>query len=152
MIFNYIPELDWIIASSSYLEEFYSPLTTIGYFMALTILIMLVLIIPITWMISSRLAKPLQEMINVFESGANADYTNRLDIRWGGEMGRVAENYNRFIDKFQKTGKQLQNSEERFRSIFENSLEGIFQISSQGKCIAANPAMATRGSLFCFLL
>ena len=143
VIFNYIPELDWIIASSSYLEEFYRPLTTIGYSMAVIILIMLILIIPLTWMISSRLAKPLQEMINVFESGAEADFTNRLEIGWGGEMDRVAENYNRFIDKLQKTGQQLQNSEERFRSIFENSLEGIFQISPKGECIAANPAMAT---------
>jgi len=76
---SYFEPWDWIIASSSYLEEFYSPLATIGYFMALTILIMLILIIPITWVISSRLAKPLQEMINVFESGANADFINRLD-------------------------------------------------------------------------
>lgn len=143
VIFNYIPELDWIVASSSYLEEFYKPLTTIGYSMTFIILIMLILMVPITWLISSRLAKPLQEMINVFESGAEADFTNRLEIGWGGEMDRVAENYNQFIDKLQKTGQQLQNSEERFRSIFENSLEGIFQISPKGECIAANPAMAT---------
>ncbi|MCP3942317.1 MAG: diguanylate cyclase [Desulfobacteraceae bacterium] len=143
VIFNYIPELDWIIASSSYLNEFYSPLTTIGYSAALTIFIMLILIIPITWLISSRLAKPLQEMINVFESGVKADFSNQPDVQWGGAMNQVAENYNRFIDKLQKTGQELQNSEERFRSIFENSVEGIFQISPQGECIAANPAMAT---------
>jgi len=142
VIFNYIPELDWIIASSSYLEEFYSPLTTIGYSMVLTIFIMLILIIPITWLISSRLAKPLQEMINVFERGAGADFSSRLDVRWGGEMDQVAENYNKFIDKLQKTGKQLQNSEERFRGIFENAVEGIFQASPRGRLTAANPAMA----------
>lgn len=143
VIFNYIPEMDWIIASSSYLEEFYHPLTTIGYSMAVTILFMLTLIIPLTWLLSSRLATPLQKMINVFESGAKADFSNRLDIRWGGEMDRVAENYNKFIDKLQKTSRQLQTSEEQFRSIFENSVEGIFQVSYQGNFLAVNPAMAT---------
>lgn len=35
------------------------------------------------------------------------------------------------------------NSEKKYRSIFENSLEGIFQISPAGKFISLNQAMAT---------
>jgi diguanylate cyclase (GGDEF)-like protein/PAS domain S-box-containing protein len=116
-------------------------LTSLGYAMVLTIFIMLILIIPITRLISSRITKPLQEMSTVFENGAT-DFSNRLDIGWGGEMDRVAKNYNRFMDKLQETGNKLQTSEERFRSIFENSVEGIFQASPQGKLIAANPSMA----------
>ncbi len=142
VIFNYIPELDWIVSSSSYLEEFYHPLTTMGYSIVITVFIMLILIIPITWLISSRLAKPLQEMIRVFENGAQADFSNRLDHTWGGEMGEVAKNYNIFIDTLEKTRHQLEKSEETFRNIFENSVEGIFQISIQGNIITANPAMA----------
>ncbi len=142
VIFNYIPELDWIVASSSYLEEFNNPLTTIAYSMLVTIGVMLVLIIPLTWLISSRLARPLQEMINVFENGARADFSSRLDDNWGGEMGAVAANYNRFIDTLETTRFDLERSEEKFRSIFENSVEGIFQINPEGRFITANPAMA----------
>jgi diguanylate cyclase (GGDEF)-like protein len=124
VIFNYIPELDWIVASSSYLKEFYYPLTTIRYSTFFTVLIMLLLIIPITWLISSRLAKPLQEMINVFEHGASADFSSRLNLNWGGEMGEVAKNYNRFIDTLESTRKQLERSNNELeKRVEERTLE-----------------------------
>jgi PAS domain S-box-containing protein len=37
---------------------------------------------------------------------------------------------------------QVQQAERNYRSIFENAVEGIFQSTSAGKFIAANPAMA----------
>lgn len=142
VIFNYIPELDWIVASSSYLEELYHPLTIIGYSTLGTLLIMLLLIIPITWMISSRLARPLEEMIDAFQNGAKADYSKRLNPKWGGEIGEVAKNYNTFISTLEKTRNQLEISEGKFRALFENSFEGIFQITLNGDLLTANPAMA----------
>ena len=36
----------------------------------------------------------------------------------------------------------LRQSEERYRSIFENSVEGIFQTTLDGKYVAVNPALA----------
>ncbi len=36
----------------------------------------------------------------------------------------------------------LQEAEHRYRSIFENTIEGIFQSSSQGQYLRANPALA----------
>jgi len=35
----------------------------------------------------------------------------------------------------------LQQAEEKFRSIFENAAEGIFQIAPDGRCLNANPAL-----------
>jgi PAS domain S-box-containing protein len=39
--------------------------------------------------------------------------------------------------------KALKEAELQYRSIFDNALEGIFQISAAGKVLTANPAMAT---------
>ncbi len=142
VIFNYIPELDWIVASSSYLEEFYSPLKRIGMFTLIAAAVMFPVVIIVTWLISSMLARPLQEMISVFGSGGQLEYSQRMEVRWGGEMDRVAENYNRFIDKLQRTRRRLLESEEKFRGIFENSIEGICQIAKDGKLVTINPAMA----------
>lgn len=36
----------------------------------------------------------------------------------------------------------LRLAEEKYRSIFENAVEGIFQVSSSGKFLSANPALA----------
>jgi len=36
----------------------------------------------------------------------------------------------------------LRNSEEKYRNLFENSFEGIYQVSTEGRFISANPAAA----------
>ncbi len=38
---------------------------------------------------------------------------------------------------------ELQQAEEKYRSIFENAAEGIFQITPEGSYLSANPALAT---------
>ncbi|MCP3873311.1 MAG: diguanylate cyclase [Desulfobacteraceae bacterium] len=85
---------------------------------------MLILLIPITWQISSRLAKPLQEMINLFETGARSGFTNRLDVKWGGEMDEVAKNYNNFIGTLDTTRQQLEKSHDELeKRVEERTLE-----------------------------
>jgi PAS domain S-box-containing protein len=44
--------------------------------------------------------------------------------------------------KLEKQNIQLQQAEEKYRSIFENATEGIFQATPEGKYITANPALA----------
>lgn len=38
---------------------------------------------------------------------------------------------------------ELQQAEQKYRSIFENAVEGIFQVSLDGRYLSANPALAT---------
>src|SRR5713101_4871309 len=41
-----------------------------------------------------------------------------------------------------QTEEALRQAEERYRGIFENAVEGIFQTSLDGRYVAANPALA----------
>lgn len=43
------------------------------------------------------------------------------------------------------TERALQESEERYRAIFENAVEGLFQTTPEGRFLSANPAMARLG-------
>jgi diguanylate cyclase (GGDEF)-like protein/PAS domain S-box-containing protein len=47
------------------------------------------------------------------------------------------------ISHYKKTLTQLMDAETRYRSIFENAVEGIFQTTAEGRYIAVNPALAT---------
>ncbi|WP_419788300.1 diguanylate cyclase domain-containing protein [Pseudodesulfovibrio sp.] len=47
----------------------------------------------------------------------------------------------REIDQRKRTERALRLAEEKYRSIFERAVEGIFQSSSEGKLLEANPAM-----------
>jgi PAS domain S-box-containing protein/putative nucleotidyltransferase with HDIG domain len=46
------------------------------------------------------------------------------------------------ITKRKKAEQTLKESEEKYRSIFENSVEGIYQSTPEGRFISINPAMA----------
>ena len=58
-----------------------------------------------------------------------------------GQVQRVIE-YVRNITKRMQAEEALRKAEERYRSIFENAVEGIFQSTPEGRYIIANPAMA----------
>ena len=44
------------------------------------------------------------------------------------------------ITKRKRAEELLKKAEEKYRSIFENAVEGIFQITPQGQFIVTNPA------------
>lgn len=74
------------------------------------------------------------------------------EIRWVSERGTGIWNSQGQVEALEgfiqditarKTSEQaLQKAEQRYRSIFENTVEGIFQTSPEGQYISANPALA----------
>ncbi|MDM8515666.1 cache domain-containing protein [Desulfobacterales bacterium HSG16] len=143
VIFNYIKELDWIVASSSYLEEIHAPLKIIKYTIVAIFCLMLCLVFPLTWWISLSIIQPLQKVMNGFSSGIEGNFSKRLDMSpIGGEIGMLADYYNKFMCRLEDYNNKLIESEKNYRSIFENAVEGIFRSSPKGKFISSNPSGA----------
>jgi two-component system NtrC family sensor kinase len=145
VLFNYIPELDWIVASSSYLEEFYAPLQTITYSSLLLGGVLILFLLPLTWFMSSSITRPLKRLIGAFQEGAKGDLTNRMPLRPNpgkDELELLANYYNAFMDKLEASRKKLIESEEKHRNIVDNAVQGVFQSSLDGRLLQANPAMA----------
>ena len=46
------------------------------------------------------------------------------------------------LSKLKKSEDELRKSEEKYRQIFENAADGIYQTTPQGRFVSANPAMA----------
>ncbi len=47
-----------------------------------------------------------------------------------------------YAAKLEKSNRELRDTEEKYRGIFENAVEGILQSTPEGRYISANPAMA----------
>lgn len=140
--YNYISELDWIIASSGYLEEFYKPVNSIRLSTVFTIAFSILLIIPTTWFLSSRIAGSLNRLSMAFRTGSEGDYSVRIEEKGRGEIGQLAKYYNIFMEQLEWSSQKLQESEEKYRGIFENAIEGMFQTKPEGQFISANKALA----------
>ena len=61
-------------------------------------------------------------------------------IPYGGKEVRIAEF--RDITERRKAGAMLKESEERYRNIFDNASEGIYQSTPEGRFVYVNPALA----------
>ncbi|MDJ0783976.1 MAG: cache domain-containing protein [Desulfosarcinaceae bacterium] len=139
VIFNYIPELDWIVTSSSYLEEFYEPLSTLRNLVIFGGQLSLVLFILITLKISAAITSPLKTLENKFNQGATGDFSIRMRREERDEIGQLANYFNSFMQKLEVYSKSLKKeiqertqaeaalsaSEEMFSKAFRSSPHGI---------------------------
>jgi len=73
------------------------------------------------------------------------NYRKELESEVAGrteELRQALENLEQDIAERKRVEEVLRLSEQKYRSIFENSVEGIFQSTSEGQYITVNPSMA----------
>jgi PAS domain S-box-containing protein len=58
------------------------------------------------------------------------------------ELGQVVQSFNDVATRLRREWAQAREAEENYRSIFENAIEGIFQLAPEGRFLSANPAVA----------
>ena len=153
-VLNYIPDLDWIVASSGYLDEFYAPLHTIRNLFVAMVIFMLLLVLPLTMHISSTITNPLQELMKRFAAYSPGDFS-RVDRQSGDELGQLARYFNLFMEKLEHYNEKLQGeilerrqaeeglrlSEEIFSKAFRSNPNGICIVSlTTGRFINVNDA------------
>ncbi|MCG8637926.1 MAG: cache domain-containing protein, partial [Desulfobacterales bacterium] len=153
VIFNYIPEYDWIIASASYLDEIYAPLNTVKSIIVAIVLLISVLVFGLSFWINASVVRPLRALMNRFDQGASGNFNVRMPVRSTDEIGQLAGYFNRFMDKLAISSRELREeiaqrkqneqalrlSEEMFSKAFRSSPSGMFIVSlASGKIINVN--------------
>ncbi len=154
VIFNYIPEYEWMVASSSYLEEFYGPLSTVRNLILLTVIITIMLGLPITYTLSESITNPLKRLMTNFNKVAQGNFTVRMEQRSNDELGLLATYFNSFMERLErynidlneqiqvrkKAETALRESEQRYRTVMETAPDPIVVFDMKGKVTLINPA------------
>ncbi|MCK9205685.1 MAG: cache domain-containing protein [Salinivirgaceae bacterium] len=108
VIFNYIPEFDWIVASSSYVDEFYEPLKQMRIIIMVIVIVVLLLLFLLTFGYSSYIMKSLNKIIEGFQRGGMGDFEVRIAKTSEDEMGMLSEYFNNFMGKLDTYNRSLQ--------------------------------------------
>ncbi len=156
-VFDYIPELDWIVASSGYIEEFYGPLETVRNIVISTSAIMLLLVLILTLWLSALITLPLKELMSRFAQGSSGDLSVRMNVRSRDEIGQLSRYFNEFMERLETSNKKLRTeiaereraekavreSEQKFRLLFERSADAMVILDGDRfiDCNAAAMAM-----------
>lgn len=89
--------------------------------------------------VSTELIDLLSEMKQHREGG---DFNQQVTVEPHTEVGQIASEYNRVLERVTSEITVREEAERKFRSIFENAVEGIFQTTPDGKYLSANLALA----------
>ena len=152
--FKYMPGFKWIVATSSYIDEFYAPLQLLKKVILLAMLFSLALVLPITFIISHSITQPMQRLICRLNKGiaelrtetrppSSSDEMERLTLYFNSFMERL-EAYSQSIHQEIAERKQveaaLRESEEKYRSVMEAVPDPILVHDTKGFVTYLNPA------------
>ncbi len=101
-----------------------------------------VLAIGVGFLTARSFTKPLEHLLGVIRSMSAGDLEQRADIRQNDEIGELAWAFNEMADELEEKQNSLRKAEEKYRGIFQNAVEGIYQTTGDGKVLNANPAIA----------
>ncbi len=154
VIFDYIPEYEWIVASSTYLDELFEPLDIIGNIVAVTAILTFILAIPATLKISSSITSPLMQVMDRLENMSHRYFPVSVPLQKSDEIGILTSYLEKFMSQLKvyndemeaqilvrkNTEKALRESEERYRSVMEAVPNPVVVYDIRGNVIYLNPA------------
>lgn len=157
VLFDFVPELDWIVASTRYEDETYGPMRAVAWSVTVAIACAMTALLFMTLWVSRSITRPLGELREYLARGAAGDLSSRMTVRSGDEVGQVAGYLNQFmaelesyradleglvaartadlereIEERRKAEQALRESELRFRTIYESSNDAIMLLDEHG--------------------
>jgi signal transduction histidine kinase/CheY-like chemotaxis protein len=137
VIYKYLPEFKWIIASSSYVKEVFAPLDTFRNFVIGTLIVVVLSAILITYLISTVVTIPLSDLMDKLEEGAKGDFSVRINYKSSDEFAKLSIHFNSFMGQLEQNNKkiesEIQKNQEARVALVENDLKlrGLFNKSFQ---------------------
>lgn len=142
-------ETSWTVAVNIPEKEVFVEVHRLVAVMFTIGLLVTLFIVGAVWVISGAIARPIDDMKRVFRVVAQGNLDEPIDTTRKDELGSLAQSFSHMRDEIRakiarimESDKELRKSEEKYRSIFENAVEGIFQSTPEGGLISVNPAMA----------
>lgn len=88
-------------------------------------------------------------LISMEAQRQRGDFSTPVYVDPHTEVGQIAAEYNRVLERVnleiaarEQSAEAARQAKEKYRGIFENAVEGIFQTTLQGEYLSANPALA----------
>ena len=102
----------------------------------------IVLLIASIFLITAPVIRRIERCRELSTDICNGHLERRLLMDSRDEVGDLALDLNEMAAQLEKNYRDLEQAERKYRGIFENSVEGIFQTNSDGIMLVANPKLA----------
>lgn len=148
----YFQPWDWVIAAGSYESEIFRVTTRIRHLVIVILGATLLLLLVQDIFLGQALTRPIHALSTVTQRMAEGDLEQLVPIRRGDEIGDLAKNFNRMAEKLQayteglertvqERSQELAESERKYRTFVESSLDGLVTTDKKGYVTFVNHAM-----------
>ncbi len=115
----------------------------------MSVLVFVTLGVVTSYIHDSAIMQPMKEIRKVVEAFGEGDLDSRIALNREDEwnvienaLNSMAADLSHANAEILKRQTELELAEQKYRSIFENAVEGIYQSTPEGQYLGANPAMA----------
>ena len=100
-------------------------------------------VIATSYVLVNRLVtRPVKRLGALAQRVARGELGARTEVEHSDEIGALTQQFNSMSERLLASSQGLRQSEQRYRSLFENATEGIFQTDAKGRILSLNRALA----------
>ena len=132
----------WIIMVSQPMAEILDPVRSLKKIVLLVVAATIGLLIASIFLLTAPVVRGIERCREFSAEIRSGRLERRLRLDSRDEVGDLARDLNHMAVQLQESYHHLEEVERKYRGIFENSVEGIFQTNSDGIMLAANPRLA----------
>ncbi|WHH61347.1 diguanylate cyclase [Petroclostridium sp. X23] len=148
--------LDWVVISAIPEGLLITPVVQSIHMTVLLTALALLLSLVIYMIITGRLLKPMNSLLQVSEALSSGDLTKRVDVARNDEIGRISESFNNVADKMQFlinnleaavkerneelcwANADLEENKNQLQLILDSTAEAIYGMDQKGECTFCN--------------
>ncbi len=97
-----------------------------------------VVVVPLTWLIFTRLSKPLKQLSDASLKLAAGDYTSRVEGIYRDEMGNLARTFNVMADNTQRAIDEMKSKQHQLEGVLQGMHDGVLAVDGDNVLLFLN--------------
>ncbi len=138
---RYVEEMDWVILAEKDISEAFAPLASLQRFAFIMGVVGVMVILTVAFFFAKMITKPITSLALAAGDIANGNLKGIVDIKSKDEIGDLADSFNKMTTNLKKFRDDLEQSEEGYRDLIENSSEIIYRTDKKRLFVDMNKTM-----------
>lgn len=127
-VWNWSPEFNWGVVTEIDRGEAYGAAYNLKYIVTALLLAIAFPIVVVAYFVGKKFSAPIIQLTEITEKMAAGDLTQRANITSReDEIGVLAKSFNTMAENISKKNKEVEESESRYRELFDSLKAGIYQ-------------------------
>ena len=102
----------------------------------------LIISILLSFLLAKTMVNPIQRLTNGIEGAARGDFSRKLEVSSGDEIGQLTESFNAMAQQLETTIAAVENERNKLDTLFLHMADGVVAFDREERVIHSNPAAA----------